>query len=177
MARRPLTNDEWIEVRRHPVHSLDYLEHIRCVPVAACHIAYQVHERNDGSGYPRGRSGMLIHKYAKVVSIAHVYDALTSARPDRPALAPYDAVMTILKEGSANRFDRDAVRAFLDCQSMFPIGSTVELEGQRIAKVVRATPGIHTRPVIQVLNSAGQLTDEVIDLVEEPNLKIIRAVR
>ena len=175
-ARRSLTIDEWIEVRRQPVHSLDYLEHISCVPVVARHIAYQVHERNDGSGYPRGRSGMLIHKYAKIVSITHTYDAMTSLRPDRPALSPYEAVMTVLKEGSAHRFDRDAVRAFLDCQSIYPIGSTVELEDGYIARVVRATPGMHTRPVVQVLDSAGEVTDEVIDLIEEPNLKIIRGL-
>lgn len=75
-------------------------------------IAYYHHERWDGSGYPSGLRGEDIPLSARIVSIADVYDALTSARPYKPAFSHEKAVKLIV-EGKGNQFDPDLVDAFL----------------------------------------------------------------
>ncbi|MFQ5412615.1 MAG: HD-GYP domain-containing protein, partial [Phycisphaerae bacterium] len=152
LADRPLTPDERIEILRHPVYTLDFLERIQGLPLPAKFIGYQAHERIDASGYPRKRSGMLIHRYAKIVAVADSYAAMTGRRPHRPSLHPYQAAKQILIENSRSKFDREIVRAFLDCMSLFPIGSHVELSDGRRARVLRANPGKHTKPVVLKLD-------------------------
>ena len=141
----------------------------------ATFIGYQVHERTNGSGYPRRRSAMTIHRFAKIVAIADVFSAMTRPRPYRPAILPHEAVKQILVDGSHNKLDRTLLRAFLDCVSAFPIGSVVELNNGLKGNVLRATPGLHTRPVIEELDVQERQTGNIIDLSDETHLTVIRA--
>ncbi len=172
-AQRALTDSERHEIRRHPLHTLDMLSGLREIPLSVKFIAYQVHERADGSGYPRGRSGNQIHEYAKIVSLADTYAAMTRARPHRGPVSPYVAMRTILLEGSLNKFDRGIVRAFLDAISLFPIGSRVGLSDGTSARVLRANPDLHTRPVVEQLSRDGSPTGQIINLADDDTPRII----
>lgn len=176
LAPRRLTSQERAEIQRHPLYTLDYLERIRGLPPEAGFIGYQAHERNDASGYPRGRSAAIIHPYAKIVGLADVYTAMTRPRPYRPAILPHEAVKQILVNTRRNRFDRTVVRAFLDAVSAFPIGSLIELKQGVRGQVVRANPGAHTRPIIVLVGPDGNPTDSVIDLSKETHLEVVRAL-
>lgn len=167
LATRPLTDSERLEIHRHPLHTLDMLANLRGIPQIVKLLAYQVHERLDGKGYPRGRFGAQIHEYAKIVAIADTYAALTHNRPHRPALTPYQAAKKVLKDGASDKFDRRLVRAFLDTVSLFPIGSQVGLSDGSSARVLRANPGLHTRPVVEQLSPDGSPTGIIIDLSSE----------
>ncbi len=169
LAPRPLTPDEWVIVRRHPNYTRDYLERIPGLSRGARLVCCQVHERCDRRGYPAGLSGMTIHPHAKIAAVADAYAAMTCRRPYRHALPPYDAARAILQGCSAGRFDTNAVRALLDSLSLFPIGSTVRLDDGTPARVVRANPGLHTRPVVEALNS----DDRLIDLSKETDRSIV----
>jgi HD-GYP domain-containing protein (c-di-GMP phosphodiesterase class II) len=174
-AARPLTSEEWVEIRNHPIYTLNILDNIRALPDTVKFIAYQSHERGDQSGYPRQRSGMFVHQFAKITAVADAYVAMSRARPHREAFTPYAACKAILTDASANKFDRTIVRALLDTISLFPIGSTVELNNGTWAKVIRANPGFHTSPVVYELNSDGTSTGRMIDLSKEPRLCIVSA--
>jgi len=176
LAPRALTADERVEVKRHALYTLDSLQRVDGISRVTPFVGYQVHERIDGSGYPRGRSGMFIHQYAKIAAVMDVYAAMTHPRPYRPAYSPYEAMTEILHEGSRGKLDRTVIRAFLDCVSLFPIGSFVELNGGVRAKVVRANPGDHTRPVVVQINERGESTGAVIDLVKDPSARVVRAL-
>lgn len=175
-APRALTPDERIEMERHVLYTLDSLQRLEGLPSVVPFVGYQVHERLDGSGYPRGRSGMFIHQYAKIAAVADVYAAMTHERPYRPAILPYDAVREILLEGSRGELDRTVIRAFLDCVSVFPIGSYVELDNGVLAKVVRANAGYHTRPVVVAVDARGEVGETVIDLLKDTSCRVVRAV-
>jgi HD-GYP domain-containing protein (c-di-GMP phosphodiesterase class II) len=175
LASRELTDRELHEIHRHPLHTLDMLSGLRGIPQAVKFVAYQAHERINGEGYPRGRMGRQIHRYAEIVSIADVYSAMTNIRPYRAAMTPYMAAKTILTEGSVEKFDRQLVRAFLDTIALFPIGSRVELSNGSIARVLRANPSLHTRPVVEELTADGCSTGYIIDLSEEDTPRVIRA--
>ena len=81
-------------------------------------IAYCHHERWDGNGYPNGLKGEDIPLYARILSIADVYDALTSKRCYKKAFSHEEAVKTIA-EGRGKIFDPDLVDIFLETNQKF----------------------------------------------------------
>lgn len=83
-------------------------------------IAFQHHEKYDGSGYPRGLSAQEIHIYARIVAIADVFDALSSERVYKKAFS-IDQTVEILKEGSGTHFDPSLVRIFVENLERFLI--------------------------------------------------------
>lgn len=70
------------------------------------------HERWDGAGYPDGLAGEAIPMGARILAVADSYDAMTSARPYRPGMAP-ERALKILHEGAKTQWDPAAVAAFL----------------------------------------------------------------
>jgi len=91
----PLTPPEWEAVRLHPYYTLRILLHVRgfkqIAQVAASH-----HERLDGKGYFRGLAGSQLPLDAQILATADIFDALTTARPYRPAL-PEEPALAIME--------------------------------------------------------------------------------
>ncbi|GMV27340.1 MAG: hypothetical protein AMXMBFR58_33710 [Phycisphaerae bacterium] len=81
--------------------------------IAACH-----HERWDGGGYPAGLTGDQIPIEARIVSVADVYDALTSRRVYKPPLA-HDDALKILVSGRGTQFDPRIIDALVRCEVVF----------------------------------------------------------
>jgi len=87
-----LSPEEWAEIRRHPQYGLELLTEMKSIPPEAKDVVYQHHENYDGTGYPDGRKGDEISKLARVVSIADVFDALTTDRSYHKAIPPVEAL-------------------------------------------------------------------------------------
>ncbi|KAF6509626.1 hypothetical protein GS8_3157 [Geobacillus stearothermophilus] len=86
-----LTKEETEIVRRHTYLGFELLRRQRNISLFSAHCALQHHERCDGNGYPLALSGDDIHEYARIVAIADVFDALTSARYHRRQYSPHEA--------------------------------------------------------------------------------------
>jgi putative two-component system response regulator len=78
---------------------------------AAAEIAWTHHEKWDGTGYPRGLAGEAIPLHGRIVAVADVFDALTSARPYKPAWE-IDRATRLLRESAGGHFDPTCVDAF-----------------------------------------------------------------
>jgi response regulator RpfG family c-di-GMP phosphodiesterase len=78
----------------------------------AAEIAYTHHEKFDGSGYPRGLKGEEIPLFGRIVAIADVFDALTSARPYKKAWE-FDTAWEFIRENRGSHFDPRCADAFL----------------------------------------------------------------
>jgi len=78
----------------------------------AATIAWTHHERVDGTGYPRGLAGSEIPLEGRIVAVVDVYDALTSDRPYRPALA-HDNALALMCTGKGTQFDAKVLDAFM----------------------------------------------------------------
>ncbi len=174
----PLSQAEMTEVKRAPAFGLALLRKVDWLPIRVVIAAYQCMERADGSGYPQGLTKERIHRHASLVAAADVYDALLAARPFRPAMLPYRAMETLLRLVREGKLDGQAVRALLDTLALFPLGSWVELSDRRVARVVAATRGQHTRPVVTAMYAAdGSATgQERIDLSAQAAITVARAV-
>jgi GAF domain-containing protein len=107
----PLTEPEWMEMRRHPQYAFDLLSPIPYLR-PALDIPYCHHEHWDGSGYPRGLRGEQIPLAARIFSIIDIWDALLSDRPYRDAW-PEEKVIAYIKEISGKVLDPKVVEAFL----------------------------------------------------------------
>jgi putative nucleotidyltransferase with HDIG domain len=107
----PLTNEEWVIMRRHPQFAYEMLSPIgylhRALDIPSCH-----HEKWDGTGYPRGLLGEQIPLAARLFAIVDVWDALRSDRTYRKAW-PDEKVIQYLKDQSGSHFDPEVVQAFL----------------------------------------------------------------
>lgn len=174
---RSLTRSEFLEITKHPVRVFDFVRSLEQIPRRSALIAYQIHERNDGSGYPRGRTGNQIHLLSKIAAVADYYSALVAPRPYRPAVMPARAIEHVVSEGSNGRFDPEAVRALLQTTSLYPLGSYVLLSDNRVAQTIRSNGMEFDRPVVEAW-TIGQLQDppEVVDLVACSDVHIVQAI-
>lgn len=107
-----LTQDEFESVKAHAPLGEDILKDMRCYGPAVVDMAGQHHEQFKGGGYPRGLEGEEISLYARICKVMDVYDALTSRRPYKAALAPFDALILMHKEMSGH-FDPKILKDFI----------------------------------------------------------------
>jgi putative nucleotidyltransferase with HDIG domain len=107
-----LAPDEWDLVKRHPVAGVEMLSDMDfpgdVIPMVRSH-----HERWDGQGYPDQLAADAIPRSARILCIADVYDALTSKRSYKGALA-HDAAMDIMRADVGGQFDAELFTAFED---------------------------------------------------------------
>ncbi|MCL5772096.1 MAG: HD-GYP domain-containing protein [Actinobacteria bacterium] len=100
-----LTNEDWLEIKKHPVVGYEIVKEITFLKDYANAVLYH-HERHDGSGYPFGISDEKIPLFAKIISIADSYDAMTTDRPYRKALNNYQAIKE-LENNIGKQFDEN----------------------------------------------------------------------
>ena len=155
---------QFLEITKHPSITFEMLKDLPDVPIGARLVAYQMHERCDGSGYPRKRTAAQIHPFSKIAAVADVFVALISPRPHRPGMLPYHAMEEILNGARRGLYDPASVRALLYTVSLFPIGSCVRLNDQRVGRVVRSNREHFSRPVVEVWHPhVGEPQPEVVD--------------
>ena len=107
----PLTDDEWVIMRKHPEMAYQMLSQIKYLKEAIT-IPYYHHERWNGSGYPHKLKGADIPLQARMFAVVDVGDALSSDRPYRKKI-PYNDVLDYLKKESGRLFDPQVVEIFI----------------------------------------------------------------
>lgn len=168
--RGKLTEEEFMEIRKHPTYGVNILKGNYSIPDSAIKIVGQHHERVDGKGYPNGLKGNQISKFAKLVCICDVYDAISSDRCYRKKFNPNEAYELILS-GSGSLFDRDIVLYFQNTFAIYPLGCHVKLSNNEYGYVVRQNSGFPDRPVIRVFLDENSKHYHEINLLN--NTKII----
>jgi HD-GYP domain-containing protein (c-di-GMP phosphodiesterase class II) len=106
----------------------------------------QHHEKMNGTGYPLGAPAEQISSYARILTVADIYDALVTERPYKSAFSQRDAVEMIMSMTS--ELDMEAMRAFLESTILYPVDSYVELSNGEIARVVKNNPQFILRPTV-----------------------------
>ncbi len=122
-----LTDEERTEMKTHTTLGHDMLKHSdRELLKAAVIVAYQHHEKWDGTGYPRGLKGEEIHIFGRLTAIADVFDALICKRVYKDPW-PVDKIIAMFIESKSKDFDPQVVDAFLKVQDKM-IKVSVELD-------------------------------------------------
>jgi putative nucleotidyltransferase with HDIG domain len=105
-----LSAEEWVNMRRHPVHGQQILRGIEFLEGAA-RVVGQHHEKWDGTGYPLGLRGEEIDLNARIFAVADAFDAITSDRVYRVGRS-YEVAVAELEEFAWRQFDPEVVAAF-----------------------------------------------------------------
>jgi putative two-component system response regulator len=128
-----LTAEEYAEIKRHPTEGRDLLQNMKTL-LHAMPVVYHHHERMDGSGYPDGISGDAIPITARVTTIVDVFDALTTARVYRGALAREDTLGIMADEVRKGWWDGRLLDEFRGVLATLPEGD------ERIRRVSAGLP-------------------------------------
>lgn len=159
-----LTDDEFKTIQSHPVFGYRILqnqkisEHIKLS-------ALEHHEKCDGSGYPMHLPGDKIDKYAKLVAIADVYDAMTSNRVYRKGMCPFKVIEIFEQEG-LQKYDVVFIMTFLESVVNTYIDNRVALSDGRIGTVKWINKQRLSKPMVQLENG------DFLELAKNPNLSI-----
>ena len=108
-----LTDEEWQTMRLHTIRGEEICKPMKTLapvlPIIRSH-----HERWDGSGYPDGLSGEDIPLLARILQVADIYDALTTARPYKPAFSHQHAIEIMIEEARRGWRDPELVPLFAE---------------------------------------------------------------
>ena len=124
MKPGPLTSDEFNEMKKHTTFGETVIKKIQQGTRESVFLTHAKimagthHEKWDGTGYPRGMSGVNIPLQGRLMALVDVYDALVSERPYKKPFSPEKAIQ-IVKEGSGTQFDPNLVDVFVLASEKF----------------------------------------------------------
>jgi HD-GYP domain len=173
-----LTTAELAEIQKHAQLGYDILKKCNDISSVSSHIAWQHHEKFNGTGYPRGLKGQEIHEFARIAAIADVYDALSTDRIYRKRWLPHE-VLEYIRDKDKTDFDPDFSKLFLDNIAPFPIGSMVLLSNGEKGVVIKVSKKFAARPLVRVLfdaNGAALSQSRDKNLKEDLTLFIVKAL-
>ncbi|WP_042147632.1 HD-GYP domain-containing protein [Paucisalibacillus sp. EB02] len=160
-----LTDEERLEIIKHPTYTYRMVEHISSIPSTVKLAVLQHHERMDGSGYPLGLSQEKIHSYARIIAVCDIYHAMTSERIYRKKQSPFSVIEELQKE-QYSKLDIRIVQVFVDSIANFSIGTKVLLSNNQDGEIVFIDPKVPTRPILRLKNG------EIITLSNHQDLHI-----
>ena len=162
-----LTDQEYAIVKKHTIEGYNILknqkihDHIK-------NTALMHHERCDGTGYPLGIGADRIDKFAKIVSIADVYDAMTAARVYRGPLCPFSVIEIFEKEG-LQKYETQYILCFLENVVLTYMNNRVRLSNGLEGDIVYINRQILSKPMVKC-------GDQFIDLSVEKELYITEII-
>lgn len=160
-----LTSEEYTTVKNHVLYGYNILRK-QNIDERIKKSALMHHERCDGTGYPNADTAKTIDKFAKIVAIADVYDAMTADRSYRKGMCPFD-VIGVFEEDGLKRYDTLFLLTFMEKTVESYIGTTVQLSNDQIGKIIAIHKNFMSRPLVQCGN-------DFIDLSKKKDLKIVR---
>ncbi|MFA4989656.1 MAG: HD domain-containing phosphohydrolase [Candidatus Omnitrophota bacterium] len=172
--RKPgaLSDSEFAQMESHTLLGakllMQYVETIGIMPIV---VSFEHHLRYDLSGYPRFPYKNKQHIASAIVSICDVYDALSQRRTYKTDY-PSDMIYNLMLRGSGTTFEPGLLDIFFKAVGVWPRGTLVALNDERVAVVIDENEDDIFLPVVKVIHPPGQ--EEVINLKENKEAKIDR---
>lgn len=128
---------------------------------------YSHHERLDGKGYPRGLVAKKIHPYTRMVSIADVYDAISSDRVYKKGKTHLETI-NIMTNICGGQLDYGLVVKFIECLGIYPPGNIVEMTNGEVALVTEVNQVKKLKPKVTMLldEDKKRIKPRMVDLAK-----------
>jgi HD-GYP domain-containing protein (c-di-GMP phosphodiesterase class II) len=179
-----LTEEELKIIKKHPIIGYFAIKDEPTVSTYAKKIVLFHHERFDGNGYPLGLKFDRIGRYPQIVSLADVFDALTSERPYKPGMSIPQTLNFIMKKSGiyfepllAQKFIMEMSKLY-GLPSPYAIGSFVLLNTGEKAVIIQKDSEYTLRPTVLVIeNALGKPdTKRKINLYLDSSRYIVRSI-
>ncbi len=163
----PLTQEEFEVIKMHPLFGFEILKDNTGINNKVKDAVLMHHEKVNGTGYPFGIKSARISSFAKIISIADAFDALTSERVYKKRQTPFDTFREFERIGiSEGHYDPGILLKFIYNISQYYVGSRVMMSTGKFGEVVYVPPHNISNPVVRVDGS-------YIDLSAQRGMKII----
>ncbi|MBI2311844.1 MAG: DUF3391 domain-containing protein [Betaproteobacteria bacterium] len=177
--RTALTPAEHKVLKNHVQHGVDILKGSPGIATEVLEMVATHHEREDGSGFPRGLKGDEIGIYGKMAAIVDCYEDLTVERPFAPAMSPHVALQ-LLHQWRGRFFEEFLVDEFVHCIGLYPAGSLVELNTGEVAVIMAHNPKNRLKPKVLLILDPKKTpypTNTMVDLDAPGSLSESREIR
>ena len=146
-----LSASEEEEIRRQPQYAHEALAQLGAPYELVAEAAWQINERLDGSGYPRGLSDETVSPEARILGAVDAYETWTHMCPHRPDCVSAKEALERLLARAPGQFARSVVKAMIDRLGIFPVGTCVEFRTGEIGQVMESRHDNPMRPLVAVM--------------------------
>lgn len=178
ILRKPgkLTPEEFDIIKTHTTEGYHILKNFKNIPKSVIDSALMHHEKCDGSGYPYGLKGDEIDKFSKIVTIADIFDAMTSDRVYRKALCPF-TVIKFFEDDGLQKYELKYILTFLENVANSYLNHRVMLSNGMEGNVVFINRSSLSRPTIatetnEIINLQDEYYKNIMNLTNNKNISI-----
>ncbi len=167
LKKEPLTRPEQKLYEQHPRYGAEIARRVGTLPPGVIEVIAKHHEHADGSGYPEGLKGADIGLLTRIVTVVNRYDNLCNGSGSEARLSPHQAISRMYSKERAC-YDPKVLTTFITNLGVYPPGTVVRLQDERIALVISLNPADLLKPNV-LLYSPDIPREEapVLDLAEE----------
>ena len=178
VLRKPgkLTSQEFEIIKTHTIEGFHLLGKYSNIPQTVKNAALKKKKKCDGSGYPYGLKGNEIDRFSKIVTIADIFDAMTSDRVYRKAMCPFSVIKAFEDEG-IQKYEMKYILTFLENVANSYLNHRVSLTNGLEGNVIFINKDDYSRPVVltednQIINLQEQYYKNIMDLSANKNISI-----
>ncbi len=170
---KKLTDGEFKEIEKHPVRSVSQILKLRASRDLKSKIMlppFEHHLKYDLSGYPRGHKRKSVSLFGSILTVADVYDAITSPRTYRPTAFSPDQALGMMVDEVGKAFDPILMKIFINMIGIYPAGTLLRLDTGELGIVLGSLEDVdRTRPRIVLLQpdgKGGHKKGEIVNLAD-----------
>lgn len=159
-----LTDEEFEEIKKHPYQSYKIAKAISGLSENVLLGILMHHEKEDGSGYPFNLKDNEIVKFAKIIAVADIFDAMTSKRVYHEKESPFK-VLEMFQHNSFGKLDMSVVMLFIKKFADFYVGENVILSNGKKAKIMQINYNEISRPLVRTVDGKFIDLNENLDIL------------
>lgn len=175
-----LTKAEFEIIKSHAVHSANIVNQTQGLSQLTRTIVANHHEKLNGIGYPRGLNADSLDRFSRMITICDIFDALTADRVYKDGMAQIKAFAILRQLAQQGELDVLLVDQFIKCLGVYPVGSLVKLNTEKLAIVEKVHRDNPVNPVVKTFFSLKQnafLEAKDVDLAVDETQQIEQGVR
>ena len=174
LSNKQLSPAEREQISKHPLIGFDIVKKLQ-FPVPVQFGILEHHERENGTGYPRGITGDKISLYAKIIAVVCSFESIIAPRQYKTERSTFTAMVEMLKNEN-HQYDETVIKALLYSISLFPIGTYVYLSNGETAQVIDVNPDNPKNPIVQLLGEKDADGSPKTLQTDDNDIKIMRPI-